>query len=133
MASRAYAWLAFGAISAACATGAFETANPMRMRVTVEPVDGHAAVVGAVFHADTGDALEGTEVRLWCECLNGTPGTVTDARGRFSFRDLPPGNYQLEFLHAGRSIATAERALSEGQQLRVNALLPREFPPRTIT
>jgi hypothetical protein len=103
------------------------------MRITVEPVDGHTAVLGRTFHADTSAPLEGTEVRLWCECLNGTPGTITDARGRSSFRDLPPGTYQLEFLHAGRSIATAERALLEGQQLRVNLLLPRELPPRTIT
>ena len=64
-----------------------------------EVVPGRAAVQGAVYDMITDERIVGARIILQCACLPGARETVTDARGVYSFVDLPPGTYSLQVLY----------------------------------
>ena len=56
------------------------------------------AIQGAVYHTITGARIAGALVILQCSCIPNATETETDARGRYSFGDLPAGHYSVQVL-----------------------------------
>ena len=57
---------------------------------------GTGRIRGRVIAADTGAPLRGARIALYAPELPEGRATSTDADGRYEFRELPPGRYQLE-------------------------------------
>lgn len=47
----------------------------------------------------TGVPIAGALVILQCRCIKGARETLTDARGVYSFADLPSGKYTVQVLY----------------------------------
>jgi uncharacterized protein (DUF2141 family) len=102
----------FGAVSLACAAGAFEGGRSVA--VVEEPYPGSTAIVGQVFDDETGEPVENGLAIL--QCLAGVRETSTNAGGAFGFRDLPPGTYTVEVLHGSN---TQTKVITLGPEKRV--------------
>jgi hypothetical protein len=90
--------VALGALSVACAVGAFES-DPGHDSIVFEPLaEGGAGVYGVVLDAETGRRIHGALVIVQCACLPGHREMETNADGIYSFRDLPPGKYSVQVL-----------------------------------
>jgi hypothetical protein len=64
-------------------------------RDTVKPRTGTARIRGRVLAADTSAPIRRAIVRLTAPELGDQRSRMTDADGRYDFRDLPPGNYLI--------------------------------------
>lgn len=62
----------------------------------VEPERG--AIQGAVHQPTTGARIAGARVILECSCIPNLRETRTDARGLYSFGDLPAGSYSVQVI-----------------------------------
>jgi hypothetical protein len=96
---------------------------------TPEPRSGERGrIEGVARDAEAhGRELAGVRVELLCSCLPDALVTLTDAQGRFSFDDLPAGEYTV-FADRGGEVATRLLALPEGA-IRSTALqVPPPFP-----
>jgi TonB-dependent receptor len=74
-----------------------------------------AEIEGLISDANANVALQGATVRL----DGGTKVTVTDRSGRYEFRDLPPGRYQITVSYVGyrdvqTTVTVAEKGVSDG-------------------
>ena len=75
-----------------------------------------ASLVGQVVDP-AGLPIEGAEVRLTSPALQGTRVALTDAKGRFAARLLPPGVYHIALSRAGFTTLVREERLSLEQSL----------------
>jgi hypothetical protein len=75
---------------------------------------GQAAIQGPVHDVNTGVRVAGALVILQCACLPGHRETETDARGIYSFVDLPPGKYTVQVLF-GRADVSKSLQLAPGK------------------
>jgi iron complex outermembrane receptor protein len=74
---------------------------------------------GTVTDAETGQAVQGADV-----LIRGTTfGTVTDVQGRYSFPDLPAGNYTLAVYRMGYSATETTVTVADGQSSTVDLTL----------
>jgi hypothetical protein len=53
-------------------------------------------IAGSVRHHETGEAMVGAMVKLYCTCLQFSLRTVTDESGNYRFVRLPPGAYTVD-------------------------------------
>lgn len=121
-------WLVFGALSLACAAGAFEGGRSVA--VDEEPSTGSTAIVGQVFDDETGKPVEHALAVLQCECLAGVRETVTNAGGAFGFRDLPPGTYTVQVLRGSNDQAKVV-TLEPKKRIRMRFTMSEEPAVRT--
>ncbi len=73
---------------------------PARDAPSAEPT-GKGVIAGRVVGADTGAPLRRAQVRLSSAELRGGRVAMTDGDGRYEFRDLPAGRYQVSASKAG--------------------------------
>ncbi len=84
-----------------------------------------ASLVGLV--VDPAEApLAGVEVRLSSPSLQGVRTVVTDARGRFTARLLPPGLYRISLSRAGLTSINREERLSLEQNFSTRFVMSKE-------
>jgi hypothetical protein len=89
-----------GGLSVACATGTLERGpnHPPAGVELLRPGD-PSQLVGVVRDRNTGHAIPAALVIIQCTCLTGAREVVSDDRGAFGFRDLPPGDYTVQVLY----------------------------------
>ena len=112
--------LSLGALSVACAAGAFEP-RAGHSQLVVEPLadgEGLSLLQGVIGDADTGEAIKDSLVIVQCDCLKGVRETVTNADGVYQFRDLPPGKYTIQVLFGSSNVS---RSFEMGPAVRVRA------------
>lgn len=73
--------------------------SPLRPADLPALTPGQAAIQGRAHHAMTGVPIAGALVILQCRCIEGARETQTDARGVYSFADLPSGKYTVQVLY----------------------------------
>ena len=78
-------------------------------RLTV-PVTPPASITGLVLNEATSELIEGARIVL----VDTDFRTVTNAAGRFSLEDLPPGSYRIRAVCAGYTGSVQEVELAEG-------------------
>ena len=78
-----------------------------------------AVINGLVKHANTGAPIESAVVILQCACLTAPLERMTNARGIYSFTDLPPGNYTIQVL-AGKANVSKITQLPRAAKFRAN-------------
>lgn len=118
MRSRSVCWLALGALSVACAAGAFR--GPQRTVVeSVTPGEG-TIIQGVVHDSRAREPARAAIVVLQCDCLAGDREVQTDDDGQFTFRDLPPGRYEVLALYGtGESSKSLDVRADHTVQLRI--------------
>ncbi len=138
---RSVAWLALGALSAACAVGAFEQGSSF----TAEPRDGtpssirvgsqgHAdatSIAVIVLDSDTELPLEGAIVVIRCDCMSGgsrEASTTTD--GVVVFEDTPAGDYSMWVAHGDGEVAGG---FNMHTQMTVDVRVLLSDEPRVVT
>ncbi len=84
------------------------------LRLTV-PVTSPASITGMVLNEATSGLIEGARVVL----VDTDFRTVTNAAGRFSLEDLPPGSYTIRAVCAGYTGSVHEVELAEGGNIAV--------------
>ncbi|WAS92616.1 carboxypeptidase-like regulatory domain-containing protein [Nannocystis punicea] len=97
---------------ASCALACGHAAAPPLSPAELPPVvAGRGAIQGAVHDVNTGRRIAGALVLMDCSCLAGPRETKTDARGIYSFDDLPPGKYTIQASyergHVAKTLALA--------------------------
>lgn len=116
--------LVIGALSVACAAGAFN-ADPIQLTPTVEPNPDSAersVIHGFALAEKTGEPVTGALVVLQCSCLEGQRETQSGPGGLYRFRDLPPGKYTVQFLF-GESNLSRVHELAPGTRARIDIRL----------
>lgn len=98
-------WLAAGSAAGRAPQGAPVQGQPRptlpaRDARAIEPT-GSGAILGRVVSAETGAPLRRAQVRLSAPELPGGRSSMTDADGRYEFRQLPAGRYTLSASKAG--------------------------------
>ena len=83
-------------------------------RLTV-PVTPPASITGLVLNEETSELIEGARIVL----IDTEFRAVTNAAGRFSLADLPPGSYRIRAVCAGYTGAAQEVELVEGGNVAV--------------
>ena len=89
------------------------------------------SVTGTVTDAD-GGALPGVTVTARSNVLPQPRVAVTDARGRYRFRVLPPGGYDLEYVLEGFNTATRRVRVLLDQHAEVDVTLQLEGIEETL-
>lgn len=102
---RSFCWISLGALSAACAGGAFVGGTPRSAIEGVEATEGSTTIAGGVFDSQSTEPIESALLVLQCDCLDGVRETQTNANGLFVFRELPPGTYTVQLLHHQQDLA----------------------------
>lgn len=74
--------------------------------------------VGGVFDSVTNRAIPGVRVRIVQTSLE----AITDAFGRFQIDDIPPGDYQVEFVHEDYQTLTRDLHITAGQTTRHDSI-----------
>jgi len=95
-------------------TLAVAAAGGEALKLTV-PVTSPATITGMVLNEATSELIEGARVVL----VDTDFRTVTNAAGRFSLEDLPPGSYTIRAVCAGYTGAAQEVELAEGGNVAV--------------
>ena len=93
---------------------AVAAAGGEEMRLTV-PVTPPASIIGMVLNEATSALIEGARIVL----VDTDFRTVTNAAGRFSLEDLPPGSYRIRAVCAGYTGSVHEVELAEGGNVAV--------------
>lgn len=121
-----------GVALVACAAGVVDdrgSTTPLDVEATAEGVEG-SQIVGFVVDSESGEPQGGALVVLQCECLQGTRETQTNADGIFAFRNLPPGEYQVD-TYMGKGQVARRLRLDDGKRVRLHlSVNPR---PRMLT
>ncbi len=76
-------------------------------------------IQGVVKDKNTGDAIEGALVVLQCNCLQGEMEATTNARGIYTFNNLPAGQYTVQVLK-GQADVSKVTELPAGAKFRAN-------------
>ncbi|MEM7152433.1 MAG: VIT domain-containing protein [Myxococcota bacterium] len=79
---------------------------------------GFGSISGVVTHTETNERMEALVV-LQCACLEGHRETMTNDRGIYAFRDLPPGTYTIQVL-SGQADVSKVVELPGGAKFRAN-------------
>ena len=93
---------------------ALAAADGDALKLTV-PVTSPATITGMVLNEATSALMEGARIVL----VDTDFRTVTNAAGRFSLEDLPPGSYTIRAVCAGYTGAAQEVELAEGGNVAV--------------
>ncbi|WP_437580698.1 TonB-dependent receptor domain-containing protein [Sorangium sp. So ce887] len=124
------------------------TPKPADAAAPAPPADVET-VVGTVLSASTGEALPDIAVSL-LRPDGGREDVKTDQRGKFLFKNLPPGKYRVEVAAAGFEPFTADEDIAAGEAIevryRISLAAPKdgkapgievtvqgERPPREVT
>ena len=83
------------------------------------PASSRGAVSGVVTDITTSEPIEGAIVVLSCSCLEQQLERITNARGVYSFTELPSGNYTVQVL-AGKANISKISQLPRGAKFRAN-------------
>ncbi len=76
-------------------------------------------IKGVVLDKNTKEPIEGAIVVLQCACLSGQVEVNTNARGIYSFRDLPQGRYTIQVLY-GKANVSKVTDLPRGASFKAN-------------
>ncbi len=95
------------------------------------PPSDKSVISGVVKNSKSGEAIENAIVVLQCACLAGQQERMTNARGIYSFTDLPQGNYTIQVL-AGKANVSKITQLPRGAKFRANFNLNPEQDKTTI-
>ncbi|MCZ0934281.1 MAG: carboxypeptidase-like regulatory domain-containing protein [Gemmatimonadetes bacterium] len=93
---------------------ALAAADGDALKLTV-PVTSPATITGMVLNEATSALIEGARIVL----VDTDFRTVTNAAGRFSLEDLPPGSYRVRAVCAGYTGSVHEVELAEGGNVAV--------------
>lgn len=126
---RSLCWVGLGALSVACATGAFAPPPPSVIE-EVTASEGTTTIKGDVLDSETDEPLQGALLVLRCDCFAGEREMQTNANGVFAFRDLPAGTYEVQVLH-GNSESTKSVRMRSDQTIRLRFVLSKE--PYVVT
>ncbi|HLT36892.1 MAG TPA: carboxypeptidase regulatory-like domain-containing protein, partial [Enhygromyxa sp.] len=86
------------------------------------PESDKGVISGTVKNSNTDQPIENAIVILQCTCLGGQQERMTNARGIYSFQDLPSGNYTIQVL-AGKANVSKITQLPRGAKFRANFAL----------
>ncbi len=118
MMSRSVCWLALGALSVACAAGAFRGAQHTEVE-SITPGDG-TIIEGVVYDSRAREPARAAIVVLRCDLLTADRELQTDENGEFAFHDLPPGRYEVLALYGtGESSKSLQIRAAHTVQLRI--------------
>ncbi|MEM6996086.1 MAG: carboxypeptidase-like regulatory domain-containing protein [Myxococcota bacterium] len=133
MSKRTTVAIALGLFSIACAAGAFNQTSRPSVKVVKEQAElGDERIKGIVADVGTGERAPNVLVVLQCECLQESRETTTNANGLFTFRDLPPGSYTVQFL-AGSADSMVVIDLVKGEVASVRASVDPDAEPIIVT
>jgi hypothetical protein len=121
MARRTLVALVIGALSVACAAGAFDT-SVVQYPLTVEPnpdATDQSVIQGFVLDQNTGERVPDALVILQCSCLQGPRETQAGPDGLYRFRHLPPGKYTVQVLF-GEANLSRSLDLTPGTRVRAD-------------
>lgn len=83
------------------------------------PTTDSGAISGAVGHSETREPIPGAIVVLQCTCMEGPREAITNHRGLYVFRDVPPGQHTVRVL-SGQADVTKTFSLPAGARFRAN-------------
>ena len=83
------------------------------------PAGDKGAISGVVTDSTNGEPIENAIVVIQCACLSQQQERMTNARGIYSFNDLPSGNYTVQVL-AGKANVSKITQLPRGAKFRAN-------------
>ena len=83
---------------------------------------------GVVKNSSNDQPIENAILVLQCTCLPGQQERMTNARGIYSFQNLPSGNYTIQAL-AGKANVSKTTQLARGAKFRANFALNPEHGP----
>lgn len=84
------------------------------------PPEVSAAVIsGRVTNIKTGEPVDQALVILMCTCLAGQREMLTDSKGLYRFRGLPPGKYTVQVLWQNANVNKSMQ-VAEGVKFRAN-------------
>ena len=83
------------------------------------PSSEKGVISGVVKNTNTDEAIENAVVILQCNCLSERQERMTNARGIYSFQDLPSGTYTIQVL-AGKADVSKMTQLPRGAKVRAN-------------
>ena len=90
--------------------------------VRLRAQDPPASFAGAVYDA-SGIGVRNATIIMHAAVTNTTEMTTTDADGKFSFKSLPAGAYELRILKRGFEEHRAPQVLESGREASVNTML----------
>ena len=93
-------WIALGALSAACAVGAFDGPHSGVALSPTSKVTGmreaDAASIAVLVLDDDGEPIVGAHVFLLCHCMDEPVERTTNQYGVAGFRNAPAGRYTVQ-------------------------------------
>ena len=96
------------------------------------PSSSKGVINGVVKNSQTGEPIEGAIVVLQCTCLASQQERNTNARGIYSFTDLPSGQYTVQVL-SGKANVSKLTQLPRGAKFRANfSLNPQQDQEITV-